>query len=307
MDLKDSTPVNETNFFDELEKKGLTIDSEQRKKIKAKLKKILSYRPRVGILGKAGVGKSSLCNSLFGKDVAAISHTKAQTRKVQEEVLKIGEDDKGIILVDVPGLGENVEKHKEYSKLYKNLLPKLDIILWLLKGDERAFSIDHDFYNKQIKLHLKQGKPILFILSQVDKIHPLREWDMLNNKPGDEQLKNIDKKKGDVSDLFEIPLSKIIDISASENYNLVALVDRIIFSLPKQKKITVLKNIQSKNISEAATNEATKGFLETVLGKYAGKIAETFFGNKAKEAGTVIGEKLGRTVSKVVNFFRGWF
>jgi len=48
-------------FFDELVKQGLKIDENQKKQITEKINLVLSYEPRVGIFGKTGSGKSSLC------------------------------------------------------------------------------------------------------------------------------------------------------------------------------------------------------------------------------------------------------
>lgn len=298
---------SEENFFADLEKRGITIDPQKKERIKSKMKNVLSYRPKVGILGKTGVGKSSLCNALFGKDVAAISHTKAQTREIQEELLNLSEDDKGIILIDVPGIGESIEKHVEYVELYKKLLPEIDIILWLLKADERAYSLDEEFYSSYLKPYLNDGKPMLFVLSQVDKISPSRNWDLANNKPGEEQVKFIIDKKDHLSHFFNIDKSKIIPVSASDNYNLIELVDEIIFSLPNEKKITVLKNVETKNISEEAKEDATKGFLEAVFGDLAGSLAEKYFGQKAKDMGEQIGSEIGRAVDEIFSWIKNWF
>ena len=108
-------------------------------KIKKELKKVRSYTPKVGIFGDTGVGKSSLCNALFGKDIAKISNVEACTRKPQE-ILIGGSDGKGIILVDVPGVGEDREHHNEYIELYKSLSKELDLIIWAIKADDKEIA-----------------------------------------------------------------------------------------------------------------------------------------------------------------------
>ena len=45
---------------------------------------IKNYTPKIGVFGDTGVGKSSLCNSLFGKDIASVSDVEACTREIQE-------------------------------------------------------------------------------------------------------------------------------------------------------------------------------------------------------------------------------
>ncbi|MDD9232520.1 50S ribosome-binding GTPase [Aeromonas hydrophila] len=61
------------------------INQEQlMKDISDRIKKIRTYTPKVGVFGNSGVGKSSLCNALFGKDIAKISDVEACTRKPQE-------------------------------------------------------------------------------------------------------------------------------------------------------------------------------------------------------------------------------
>ena len=111
----------EDDFFEQLEKNGVSVTKEQKEQINSRLKNILTYEPKIGIFGKTGVGKSSLCNALFGKDVCPISDVEACTRNTQEILLDLGGS--GIKLLDVPGVGESSERDEEYAKLYANLLP----------------------------------------------------------------------------------------------------------------------------------------------------------------------------------------
>lgn len=247
------TAKNDQSIFEKIEKSGVPIPSELKEKISKKLDEMRSYTPKVGVFGKTGVGKSSLCNALFGTDVCPISDIDACTREPKEVLLKLGGG--GLQLVDVPGVGESGERDKEYDGLYQSLLPELDLIFWVFKGDDRAAASDEHFYKRIIKRYVEAGKPFLAVINQVDKIEPFREWDEEECKPGPKQLSNIETKRKSIAGLLGIPMSKVIAISANERYGLVDLVDSIIHELPNEKKLVVLEKIKA---AEDAEIEAAK-------------------------------------------------
>ena len=197
---------------------------------------------------------------------------------------------KGLKLVDVPGVGESQQRDEEYSKLYAKLLPELDLVLWLLKADDRAYASDENFYKHVVKPHLDQGKPFFFVVNQVDKIEPFREWDDNRHEPGPRQLQNIQRKTDSIADMFGVPPSKVIPISANEKYNLTKLVDEIVFALPNEKKITVFKNVNNEFKSQAAGENVKKGFWEAV-----GDVVEKVVGYAAKA--------IVKGLSKIIKIF----
>jgi len=171
---------------------GLPLEA--REKFKSGLDKAFSYEPKVAIFGKTGVGKSSLTNALFGQDACKISDVEACTRDPQEVFMKLNGASKGIKLLDVPGIGESAERDKEYFRLYAEILKEADMVLWVLKGDDRTFTSDEEFYTTCMKPYKDKGKPFAVAVNQVDKIEPFREWDEANCKPGSTQEGNIAKK-----------------------------------------------------------------------------------------------------------------
>lgn len=231
--------------------------------IKKKVNGLLNYQPVVGVFGKTGAGKSSLCNAVFGKDVCEISDISGCTRKPQEVILGLG--GKGIKLLDVPGVGESNERDKEYADLYRSLLPELDLIVWVIKGDDRAFSSDETFYKNLVKPYIDKGLPFIVVLNQVDKIEPFREWDETVNQPGAKQASNIELKRKHVAEIFGLPLSCVVPVSANERYGLISFVDRTIEMLPKAKKAIVLDAVQDDNRSTDSKKDAKNGFLDEIV------------------------------------------
>jgi len=254
---------NASSIFDLFSQYGITIDDKYRISIEERLNEILNYQPSVGVFGKTGVGKSSLCNAMFGQDACKISDVAACTREPQEVILSMGTN--GIKLLDVPGVGENAERDKEYAALYQKLLPELDIVLWVLKGDDRAFSSDELFYKNIVKPYIDKGRPFFMVINQVDKIEPFREWNVEERRPGANQANKIDEKRRNVAEIFDLPLTKVIPVSADERFGLVELVDSIVHELPKEKKAIVLNETRQENRSHKAKEEAKDGFWDTII------------------------------------------
>ena len=249
---------------------SLNADSsaaEIRRKIEEKVKEIRSYTPKVGVFGITGVGKSSLCNALFGKDVAAVSDVAACTREPKE--IFVGSEGVGIKLVDVPGVGETIERDKEYFALYEKLAPELDLVIWVIKADDRAYAQAEKAYKEILEPNFKNC-PVVFVINQVDKLNPLRDWDDINNQPGSEKQKNIDAKIFEVSKAFDVSTKYIETISVAERYNLTKLMDTLVEVLPKEKKYSVVREAVEEVKSVETEAKAEKGVWDTVK-EFAGE------------------------------------
>ncbi|BAU13309.1 small GTP-binding protein [Leptolyngbya sp. NIES-3755] len=293
------------NDFDLLD--SLQLSEQQKEHIRSWINQTLTYEPRIGILGKTGVGKSSLCNALFGSDIAGVSHVESCTRKVQEITVKIGTG--SIKLVDLPGIGESKDRDREYQKLYSKLLPDLDVVLWILKADDRAFVPEEEFYHNIAKPYLKQGTPFIVVLNQVDKVEPFREWNEEDCQPGRQQQENIDKKQKAIVEKLNAEAQKlkikpiaVIPVSATEQYNLASLVEAITAALPREKKAPFVDKVKEKHRSPRAQKEAEQGFFE-VLGEEIGAAV-------ARTPGRMIGRAIGKVADtlgkKLLKKFFKW-
>jgi len=225
----------------------------------------MKYHPKVGVFGKTGVGKSSLCNALFGQKIAKVSDIAACTRRPQEVLLGLSKSGSGLTLVDVPGVGESRKRDIEYSELYESLIPELDVILWVLKADDRAYGVEEAFYSELVYPYIRDSKiPVIFVLNQVDKISPVRDWNIDDSRPGAKQLKTIDKKIVAIKSKFKVPLAKICPVAADEAYGLTTLVEKIVRYLPAEKKYGIAREVRPENVSARALKEAKKGVWDTV-------------------------------------------
>lgn len=280
------------------------LPSEAKNKLQSGLNKAFDYEPKVAIFGKTGVGKSSLTNALFGKDACPVHDVEACTRNPQEVFMKLDGDSKGIKLLDVPGIGESSERDEEYFRLYAEILKDADMVLWVLKGDDRTFTSDEEFYKTCMIPYIEKGKPFVVAVNQVDKIEPFREWDIENCKPGSIQEGNIAKKIIYVAKQFgNLPVSQVVPVSANERYNLDKLTLTLVDKLPANKKFITINNMDEKiQEKEEIKKEKANAFVEVV-----NEIIDVLpIPETAKKIGKTIISAGAKVIEKVWDTVTGW-
>jgi len=272
-----------------------------------KIEQTRNYTPKVGIFGNSGVGKSSLCNALFGKNVAKISDVEACTREPQS--IFIGTGKTGIELIDLPGIGEDPDRQKEYVALYESLASELDLVLWTIKADDRNYASGLDAY-QQI-FGKREGLPVVFVITQVDKTNPSREWDWDTFTPSEKQVANLAIKERDVSRRFDISAKNIISVAIgaenpNEKYNVVELVDLIVEVLPNEKKFSFAREAKEDNVSSESRQKAERGVWDSIK-DFAGDTWDTVKDKVVDKLIESAPKVFAAAASFVSGLFKKWF
>lgn len=98
--------------------------------------------PKVAVLGKAGVGKTTTINALFNVKWET-SHTRVGTTRAQLQEFST-EEGGNITVIDLPGYGRSVVEDSQYEAIYRNLIPTCDLVLLVLQADSRDFADDQE-------------------------------------------------------------------------------------------------------------------------------------------------------------------
>ncbi|HCM9301591.1 TPA: GTPase family protein [Enterobacter hormaechei subsp. xiangfangensis] len=219
------------------------------------INQLTHYEPVIGIMGKTGAGKSSLCNALFAGEVSPVSDVVACTRDPLRFRFQVG--GQFMTLVDLPGVGESDARDTEYSALYREQLPRLDLVLWLVKADDRALAVDEHFYRQVIGEQYRDK--VLFVISQADKIEPVTSNESLST----EQKQNISRKICLLHELFQ-PVHPVCAVSVRLQWGLRVMAERMIRSLPREASSPVAVQLSAPLRTDAANKKARDDFGETV-------------------------------------------
>ncbi|ALL40190.2 GTPase family protein [Serratia marcescens] len=225
-----------------------------------RLLQCVHYEPVIGIMGKSGAGKSSLCNTLFRFPPANVDAVKGCTRRAQQ--YKTSDGLHALNIIDFPGIGETPTLDKMYARLYQHWLNKLDLIVWVLKADDRAWNDDTRCYRQLVSQGAKPAH-FLFVLSQADKIEPCREWDTATHQPSLRQQQNLQEKVTLVNTVFS-PVHPVLAVSASEGFNIPRWVETLIAVLPDKASSAVTRQLEPEYRTEKVTTTAQEGFSRVV-------------------------------------------
>ncbi|WP_447617845.1 GTPase family protein [Enterobacter roggenkampii] len=246
--------MNKSEGFKAIEKPLASLPHTIRNHILECLRSVTQYEPVIGIMGKSGAGKSSLCNALFQSEVTPVSDVEACTREALRFRLRNG--DHSLMIIDLPGVGESDQRDEEYAALYRRILPGLDLVLWVIKADDRALSVDEHFYRK---IMLAYQNRVIFVVNQVDKAEPCHQWNTTSNTPSHSQQSTIDAKRIAVQELF-LPHHPVCVASARTGWGLDAMVETMMRSLPDRATSPLTTQLHGRLCTEPVKKQARERF-----------------------------------------------
>lgn len=224
------------NVVDILNQQGVSASDAQL--IQKELEKEMAQEPdpKIAFIGFTGVGKSSTLNELFnaGQPISDVRACTQDAKEIYGDYTQYTGSKGSIIVYDMPGLGEDIVSDQRHIETYKQILPKVDVIVWTFHADDRAMtpmqqailalqqSIGNDFINK-----------LVFAINKADAIPPGEsDWNVDSNMPSLQQLQNIKEFELYVASKIcqVIPnwRGSIISYSAKRRYRLEQLISAMI-------------------------------------------------------------------------------
>ncbi|HEY9748489.1 MAG TPA: GTPase family protein, partial [Allocoleopsis sp.] len=122
------------------------------------------------LVGRTGAGKSSLINTLFQAELAAVD-VLPSTDQIQNYHWQ-AQTGETLTLWDTPGY-EQIN-HAELREQVLDYATTADLLLLITPALDPALQMDVDFL-KEIKTEIAD-LPAIVIVSQVDRLRPIREW-----------------------------------------------------------------------------------------------------------------------------------
>lgn len=256
MEKKELTPIQAFLLYAEESVNSGKLSMDEYNELKENIEnKLITSPPQIAIIGKAGVGKSTTINKLFDVDDFVVDVINLDNPEGDNRLNKTSDIDTGsffairkrftlksgsrLDIIDMPGLGDDIEKDIEHEKVYKAILPECDVVLYVLDSVDRSYSEDEHILKDIVMPSCPDmGKKLVIAMNKVDVIGKKEhlQWDIRINRPSRRQEELILTKQKDLQNRFSIltgiEKEKILCYSALKLYNLLYLMNEIIKITP---------------------------------------------------------------------------
>jgi small GTP-binding protein len=236
------------------------------------------------LVGRTGAGKSSLINTLFVQAQAKVDALPS-TDQIQDYRWET-ESGETLTLWDTPGY-EQVER-SEFRQQVLDYAAKTDLVLLVSPALDPALQMDLDFLNA-----LKaQELPTLAIVTQVDRLRPIREWAPPYNWQFGDRPKEVSIREAVAyrQDVFGEVASFVLPLVTAGEHREAWGVDELSIAIlnsidpAKQARLArFLKNIDARTITAAkiidrytfqmATTQGLTAFLKSPVLRFLSTIA----------------------------------
>ena len=164
----------------------------------------------VTIIGRPNVGKSTLTNDILGEKIAIMSNKPQTTRNKIHAIYNT--DDAQVIFIDTPGIHKPKNKLGEYMvSAATETLNEVDVVVFMVDESKEIGPGD-----KYILESLREVKtPVILAINKIDLLTP-------------EEYKDLSDQYSEYDFL-----NYVMGISAVQNKNIEALLDKIIDLLPE--------------------------------------------------------------------------
>ncbi len=302
------------------------------------------------IVGASGSGKSETINALLKDakitDQTAIAKSGSDSVTMDIKKFKIGT----CTVYDSPGLGDLEAKDAAHVKKIKSLLFEvdkngnlvIDLVIVILNGSNlRDKAVWQKLINEVLIPTMQNPEDLIIAINKIDLFDDGDYWDKRNNKPTKKlreyielEIENSIKQQIKVATNIEV---EPIYYSAGRKernkkpWNLVALYEQMNEKAPKEKKISLARNISDEkenyengdNVDEKF-QEIKENLVETVLedidlpsdnnqeSKESYILSNQLNNNvkskkKKKKKKKESSGWLGSLISGAISFFTGWW
>lgn len=227
---KSQSTKPEPNYETERNQLAAILGVDKLKQLDDLIAKEKAIPPKVALIGKTGVGKTTTINNLFNANYHT-SHTITGTKAAQQEDFELAGGG-SLTVIDLPGLGEDIDEDEKYLRIYQSVLSKVDVVLYIMQANARDMATDQEILRIVASTAAEnQQRRIVVGLNQVDKIGP-GNWDNSFNFPSQEQEISIGRRCNDIimklSQETGISRDSIVYYSALKRYRLYDLLVAVI-------------------------------------------------------------------------------